>query len=116
MNEPRGFADVFCEVSREGDYVVVGGFFDLIDALNRKTCARLDLLKRIPWNRSHLCVDFADSDLDFQPFLEFALFAPERAHLRKCVTFDHKNLIRRLRRLSKQGKSDGTGCWSQKNS
>src|SRR5687768_10330090 len=35
MDESGGFSDVFCQVGCEGNYVVVGGFFDLIDSFDR---------------------------------------------------------------------------------
>jgi hypothetical protein len=89
VNESGRFADVFCQVSCEGDYIVVGGFFDLINSLDRKTRARLDLNERVLRDCSHLCVDFANSDFHFQPLLKLALFTPERSHFGKCVTFDH---------------------------
>src|SRR6266446_3380045 len=54
MYKARGVADVFSKVGGESNYIVVGCFLDLVYALNRKTCARFDLLDRFARNGAHL--------------------------------------------------------------
>jgi len=90
MNKAGSLANRFRQVRGKGDDVVVRRFFDLIYAGNGKLCAALYLLQRVARNRAHLSVHFAHRDLHVQPFLEFGLFGPERAHLGQCVSIDHK--------------------------
>jgi hypothetical protein len=89
VDEARRLADVFSERGRERDHVVVGRLLDLIDALDREGCLRLDLFERPRRDRPHLGVDFAHGDLHVQPLLESILLRPERAHLRQCVAWNH---------------------------
>ena len=82
MNKARRFANVFGEVGSKRDYVVVSSFLNLVDSFNRELRPRFDLLERVTRNGPQLGMHFADGDFYFQPFLEFALFGPERAHFR----------------------------------
>src|SRR5687767_2573122 len=92
MYEACCFADIFSEVSGEGDDVVVSGFFNFVDAFDGEGCMRFDFFHRVLRNGTHLRVDFADGNLHVQPLLELALLAPKRTHFRKCVPIDHKTL------------------------
>ena len=89
MNKARRLANRFGQIGREGDYVMIGSFFNFVDARDGEFCPGFYLFNCFGWNRAHLRVHFAHSQLDVEPFLEFGLLRPERTHFRKCVAFDH---------------------------
>src|SRR5687768_18594779 len=91
MYEARCFADIFSEVSGEGDDVVISGFLNFAYAFDGEGCMRFDFFHRVLRNGAHLRVDLADGNFHVQPLLELALLAPERAHFRKCVAIDHSS-------------------------
>ena len=74
MNEARCFSDRLSKVGCEGDDIVIGCLLDLVDSCDGKFRAALDLFQRLTRNRSHLSVDFTDSNLHVQPFLVLGLF------------------------------------------
>jgi hypothetical protein len=89
MHEARRLADVFRQIRRKGDDVVVGRFFDLVNPLDRKNGVRFNLLQSVRRNSPHLGVDLADGDLHVEPFLKFVTFGPESAHFGQRVACDH---------------------------
>ena len=78
------------DVLEKGDHVVIGALLDFADAL--------DVEGRFPTNHRGIflgnCPELghrlAGEDLDFEPDLQLALLAPERAHLRQGIAFDHR--------------------------
>ena len=80
MDESRRRADVFRQIRRKSDDIVVGRFFDFVDSLDRKSRFRLYLFKRVRRNDSVLAVNFANRDFDGEPFLKLIFRRPDRAH------------------------------------
>ncbi len=110
MDKPRRFADVFREIRRKSDNVVVSSFFDFADALNRKSGFRLDFFNRIVWNRSVFGVNFANGDFHIKPFLKPILFRPNRAHFGQCVSLNHKGVILTQRRKDAKTQRKKVNC------
>src|SRR6266581_3618580 len=89
MNKTRRLTDRFRQIRGEGDDVMVGSLFDLMDAVDRKLGFALNLFECLARDRPHLGVYFTDSDLYVQPFLELGLFRPKRTHFGQSVSFNH---------------------------
>ena len=85
----RVLADVLFEVREEGNDVVVGGLFDLVDARDVELCLCLDVLHGGGGDLTQLCHRFARGDLDVQNGLPLILDRPEMPHLRSCIAFYH---------------------------
>ena len=85
----RVLADVLFEVREEGNDVVVGGLFDLVDARDVELCLCLDVLHGGGGDLPQLCHRFARGDLDVQNGLPLILDRPEMPHLRSCIAFYH---------------------------
>ena len=89
MDVFRVLADVLFEVREEGNDVVVGGLFDLVDARDVELCLCLDVLHGGGGDLTQLCHRFARGDLDVQNGLPLILDRPEMPHLRACIAFYH---------------------------
>src|SRR5688572_7432545 len=92
MHKSGCFTNVFSQVGRKCDHVMVGCFLDLINAFDGKDRFRFDLGKSLRRNDPVLRVHFAHSDFDVQPLLELVLERPDRAHFGQCVSFYHPML------------------------
>ena len=90
MNKPGFRPDVFREGCCKRNYIVTGGAFDFVYSLDRKARGAFDLVDCITRYCSHVCVNFADGDFHVEPFLKSVFVCPDGAHLRACVSFNHK--------------------------
>jgi hypothetical protein len=94
VNEARVGAEGLLEVGQEGDHVVPGGGFDLVDPLRVDGGAGLDPAEGVHRDDAAAPVDLADGQLDPEPGLVLRLLAPDPGHLRSAVAGDHACLHR----------------------
>ena len=90
VDPARGGTDMGCHFLQKGDHIVIGAFLDLPHFLNIKGGPGPDGGSILPWNGSQFGHAFAGQDFNFEPDFQFALLRPERAHLRKRVTVNHR--------------------------
>src|SRR5215475_6037691 len=93
MNKPGLWADGLGERSGKCNYIVARYAFDFIYTLDREARGAFDLVDGVPWDGAHVGVNFADGNFDIEPLLKPVFVCPDGAHLRACVSFDHKERL-----------------------
>ena len=83
--------NVLRHVGGEGDYIVVGNLFDLVNALNGEVCMLADPSSLFLGDArfAQLGLGFACQNLDFLPDLELVLELPNSTHFGAGVATDH---------------------------
>ncbi len=92
------------QVRQEGDHVVAGGDFDLVDAGGLHPGPPLDPAERVFRDQTALGVHVAHRQLDLQPSLVLGVLGPDPRHLGPRVARDHGRLLR-----SASGRGGGGG-------
>src|SRR5579862_6746621 len=85
MNMSRGRPDMLGDISQERDHVVIGGAFDLVDALDIEFCPALDGRKVLSRNLPRL----ARQNFNLQPDGELVLLRPNSPHPLTAVPANH---------------------------
>ena len=95
MDEARLGTDDFRQMGQEGDDVVLGLAFDLVDALDIEggvLALGPDRFCRLLWDHAEFRQRVRCMRLDLEPDLEAGLWLPDRSHFRASVTGDHRGL------------------------
>ena len=79
----------FRHAGEEGDYVVLDGPLDLVDAVDVETRLLLDRPERLSGDVPLLRQSLTGEDLDVQPLLESVLRAPDGLHFLARISRDH---------------------------
>ncbi len=89
MDKSRRFADVLRQIRRKSDHVVIRSFS--ISLIRSTVNAAFAFISARSSARNHpvFGVNFADGDLNIEPFLKFIVKSPNRAHFGQCVSFYH---------------------------
>src|SRR5271154_6472074 len=93
MNEPRVRSDEFGEMGEEGDDVMLGRLFDLVDPryVELGLVALLsDRLRRLLRNEADLGHRLGRRGLDLKPDAKARLGRPDRGHLGAGIARDHR--------------------------
>ena len=85
----RVLADVLLKIREEGDDVVIGGLFNLVDARDIELRIRFDVLHSSGGDLAQLRHRFARGNLYVQDGLPLVLDRPEVSHLRTRIAFYH---------------------------
>ncbi len=110
MHPARGGSDLLGDGGREGDHVVLGDLFDLLDAADVEGAALADVacgLRRNDAGGSH---GFGGRGLHQQPGLVPTLVAPDPAHFRMCVALDHQKFLPPRRHPGHRGTNQHASC------
>ena len=88
--KPAGFgADDLRHRGGEGDHVVPDFGFDFVDALQVEVGALADGLGRVFWDHAGVGQGFGGGDFDGKPGAEAVFVAPDAAHIRAGIAWDH---------------------------
>src|SRR5256885_1705293 len=88
-----GRADIFRDVGREGDDIMVQGPLQFATTLDVESSARPNPLVILFGHDSLDAKRFAGEKFDLQPELELSLFAPNFAHGRTRVALNHGQTV-----------------------
>src|SRR5438552_3028746 len=91
-----GRANVFSDVRRKGDDIMVEGALEFLATIEIKGRARLHLSQILFWNQALRRESFTGKQFDLQPDFEFALLAPDFPHDRAGVPLNHGLTLRTL--------------------
>src|ERR1019366_3695664 len=96
VHEARLEADNFRQMGEEGDHVVVGLAFDLVDPRDvelRVPGLGPDGLCGLFWDHAKFRQRIRRMRLDLEPDLEARLRLPDRGHFRAGVAGNHRRLV-----------------------
>ena len=91
MDVARVGTDVFRDVRKESNHVVVRCLFDLEYAFGIESRLVLDDGDRVGGNLAELGERLACEDFNLEPRGKLVVFCPDPPHFRKGVTFDHQS-------------------------
>ena len=86
----RRRSDFFGDRRRKGNDVVLGGLFDFFDARDVESTALADVARRFGRHDAGGRHGVGGGSLHEQPGLVPALVAPDAAHFRVCIAWDHR--------------------------
>ena len=90
MEEARRRTDFLGDGGRERDHVVLGRPFDLFDAADVESGFRPQFPRGVDRHEAGVGHRVGRRELNVEPRLVAALLAPNRAHVRVCITGDHR--------------------------
>ena len=93
MNIPSRRADVFGEIGKEGDNIMLNGLLDFFDSFDAEIRLGADFLGNVLRDVAVVCERLEGGEFDLKPLPDFIFFCPDPAHFGPRVSFDHSALF-----------------------
>ena len=108
MQPARRRSDLLGHRRREGNHVVLGRLLDLLDAGDVEVAALTNVARGLARDDAGVGHRLRRRGLDLQPRLVAAFVAPDSAHVRVGIAWDHDNSPPRRTRGTQRNKPRGT--------